>query len=319
MCIRQRRHILKSGQSCDLLLEVDDGTFRQHFRISRLQFNRLLCQLRRLQTPTVPWGGRDRIPFHRALLMTLWYLANENSFREISDKFCVARGSACKVIRRVLELLVLFASSCIKWWDDDEKANSSVAFCHVTNVNNVIGAIDGCHIRITRPAAYGDNYMNRKGYYSILLQGVCDDEGFFRDVFVGPPGRVHDARVLKMSPVYRNADQLLGSTHKLLGDSAYIANAFPFIITPKRDNGLLSSEDVARNARISRGRVVIENTFGRLKCRFRRLRDVQNTKLTTVISIVIACCALHNFASDSTDNVCVDHPAGCPRPDDDND
>jgi len=119
--------------------------------------------------------------------------------------------------------------------------------------------------------------------------------------------------------VYLNADQLFGNTYKLLGDSAYIANAFPFIITPKRDNGLLSTEDVARNLRVSRGRVVIENAFGRLKCRFRRLRDVQNTNLTTVISIVIASCALHNFASEGTDNVCADHPTGCPRPDDNND
>jgi len=319
MRIRHRRDILKSGQMCDLLMDVDDSTFREHFRLNHSQFTTLLCILRRLQTPSIPWGGRERIPFHRAVLMTLWYLANENSFRELSDKFCVARGSALKIIRRVLQLLVCFASSCIKWWVDAEKASSSEAFYEITNIDNVIGAIDGCHIRITRPAVYGDNYLNRKGYYSIILQGVCDDQGRFRDVYVGPPGRVHDARVLKLSPVFNNAEQLLGNNYKLLGDSAYIANVFPFILTPKRDNGLLTQQDIARNSCISRGRVIIENTFGRLKCRFRRLRDVQNTNLSTVISIVIASCALHNFAADAMDCVCTNHPSGCPRPDDDND
>jgi len=182
-------------------MDVDDGTFRQHFRLTRVQFQTLLCHLSKLQPATIPWGGRDRIPFHRAVLMTLWYLANGNSFREISDKFCVTRGSACKIIRQVLQLLVMFAASCIKWWDDVEKTESSESFRQVTNINNVIGAIDGCHIRITHPAAYGDNYLNRKGYYSILLQGVCDNNGHFQDVFVGPPGRVHDARLLRMSPL----------------------------------------------------------------------------------------------------------------------
>jgi len=61
--------------------------------------------------------------------MTLWYLANGNSFREISDKFCVARGSACKIIRQVLQLLVMFAASCIKWWDDVEKISWTLDVC----------------------------------------------------------------------------------------------------------------------------------------------------------------------------------------------
>ena len=79
--------------------------------------------------------------------------------------------------------------------------------------------------------------MNRKGYYSILLQGICDQDGKFIDIFVGPPGRVHDARLLQSSPVYESRDELLNDQWKLLGDSAYIGRDFDFIKTPIRNNG----------------------------------------------------------------------------------
>ena len=36
--------------------------------------------------------------------------------------------------------------------------------------------------------------------------------------------------------------------YKLLGNSAYISREFPFIITPRRDNGLLTDEDIVNNS-----------------------------------------------------------------------
>ena len=60
-------------------------------------------------------------------------------------------------------------------------------------IRNIIGAIDGCHIKISRPKCHGDS----EGYFSILLQEICDENAKFIDVFVGPPGRVHDARMLR--------------------------------------------------------------------------------------------------------------------------
>ena len=105
-------------------------------------------------------------------------------------------------------------------------------------IDNITGAIDGCNIRLQRPKKHGSDYINRKGYFSMLLQGICDDRGRFIDVFVGPPGRVHDARMLRLSPFYQNSCQKLGA-FKLLGDSAYICNDFSFIVTPKYDKGRL--------------------------------------------------------------------------------
>jgi len=248
--------------------------------------------------------------------MTLWYLANQNSFREISDKFNITRSSAYRLVMGVLQDICKMGEQCIVWYTEAEKADTAELFFGDTGIRNVIGAIDGCHIRISRPARRGDDYMNRKSYYSVLLQGICDHNGIFCDVYVGPPGRVHDARMLRISPVYADKATKFGNTWKLLGDSAYISADFPFIITPKRDNGLLTAEDIGNNTAISRGRVIIENVFGRLKCRFRRLRDIQNANICNVVTITLAACILHNVTAGNC--VCSEHANGCPRGDDAN-
>ena len=48
-------------------------------------------------------------------------------------------------------------------------------------------------------------HYNRKGYYSILIQVVVDDNYLFWDICVGWLGSVHDACVLVNSSLYRKA------------------------------------------------------------------------------------------------------------------
>lgn len=49
----------------------------------------------------------------------------------------------------------------------------------------IIGCIDGTHIKISAPKVDKDSYVNRKGFYSIILQGVCDHRLKFTDVSCG--------------------------------------------------------------------------------------------------------------------------------------
>ena len=64
------------------------------------------------------------------------------------------------------------------------------------------GAIDGCHIPIKAPENSHGGYLNRKGWYTLILQGVCDYKYVFTDINIRWPGRVHDARVLANSEIF---------------------------------------------------------------------------------------------------------------------
>ena len=48
----------------------------------------------------------------------------------------------------------------------------------------VVGAVDGCPIAILAPNENPEGYVNRKGFYSIILQGLVDSSYLFRDVTV---------------------------------------------------------------------------------------------------------------------------------------
>lgn len=142
------------------------------------------------------------------------------------------------------------------------------------------------------------DYYNRNSYHSVLLQGVCNDKKEFIDVFAGTPGRVHDARVFRTSPIFINlteneAEATISPTEHLLGDSAYPLS--PFLITPYRDNGHLTVPQVTFNTRMSSVRVLIEQAFGLLKCKFRRLKYLDMARIDMVPAVIVAACVLHNI------------------------
>lgn len=151
------------------------------------------------------------------------------------------------------------------------------------------------------PKSDPQTYINRKGYPSLLLQGVVDHEKKFIDIFCGEPGSIHDARLLRKSALYQKNFEnpnFMGENF-LIGDSVY--PNLPWLVTPFKDTGRLTREQKIFNYKIAATRVVIENAFGLLKGRFRRLRKLDNTDLTLCAEIILTACILHNLCIDEND------------------
>lgn len=133
-----------------------------------------------------------------------------------------------------------------------------------------------------------------------------DSDYFFRDIYIGWPGRVHDARVFKKSPLYDAccSHTFLPHNHSkrvngvvvpplILGDSAYgLSN---FLMRPYVDRGHLTQSQSKFNTLLSKTRVVTENAFGRHKGRFRCLAKRLELSVENCCIITSACCVLHNF------------------------
>ena len=74
-----------------------------------------------------------------------------------------------------------------------------------TGIPNVCGAIGGTHIKLQlkprnsyRPADYWCSH----GFYSILLQGVCDADKVFWDVCCNAPGGLDNSTHLRASSIW---------------------------------------------------------------------------------------------------------------------
>ena len=79
----------------------------------------------------------------------------------------------------------------------------------------------------------------------------------------------------------------------LIGDSAYPINAW--LMKPFCNNPSLTPQQKRYNYRLSRARTVVENAFGRLKGRWRRLMKRNDMHTKHIPVVISACCILHNL------------------------
>lgn len=271
--------------------------FRSHFRISLPAFGVLLqlTENHKLQ------GWSDEVEW----CVLLAWLATGASYRMVGLASGIPRQSVCDIVHRKINVLLSLCKHVIKVPTGAEvnligekfaeKARSSVFLC-------TAGAIDGTHINCHVQADQKVPHINRKKQTSIQLQAVCDADKTFLNVFVGYPGSVHDARVLRNSDLFK--DSLYPPQgHFLLGDSGYPCLVNPIsLITPFR--GPEAAGDSLKknfNTALSKARVCIEIAFGLLKVRWRSIFDKDlSVKTHNVSKVAMCCCILHN--------VCVTNP-----------
>ena len=138
----------------------------------------------------------------------------------------------------------------------------------------------------------------------MLIQAVVDYKYCFLDIYNGWPGSVHD-RGLAHSTFYKkaNSGQLLSRTTKticgasvpvfVIEDSAY--PMLPWLMKPYNQPSVDCAEKSTYNYRISRGRIVVEIAFGRLKACWRRLLKQNEMLIKNFPTVISAACVLHNM------------------------
>ena len=171
-------------------------------------------------------------------------------------------------------------------------ADTKRKFYDVAHFPGVIGAIDCTHIRIICPNKENAmTFVNRKQFYSINVQAVCENDAFITNIVPRWPGSTHDSRIFENSNI---ADILRDGTIDgiLVGDSGYAYRAY--LMTPILEPN--NAGEVRSNTAHRRTRCVIERCFGLLKRRFPCLRLGLRTALTYTLVIIVATAVLHNFA-----------------------
>lgn len=80
---------------------------------------------------------------------------------------------------------------------------------NVAGFPNVIGVIDCTHIPIFSIGKdYAEKFRNRKGFYSINTQVICDAHGYITNIVARCPGSTHDSRHFYESNIKRQFENL---------------------------------------------------------------------------------------------------------------
>ena len=285
----------------------------ENFRVSKETFQYLCLKLKPLiarQNTQL----RKCVSVEKRVAITLWCLATCSEYRTIAHLFGIAQCTVCEIVHDTCQAIVSALQKLfIKFPDSDNRQEVVDGFKSTWGMIQCVGSVDGCHIPVMPPALNHTDYYNRKGWYSIILQAVVDYKYIFRDICVGWPGSVHDARVFKNSGIYTklSVDKILDGSEIqisdttiplfIIGDSAYPLSKF--LMKPFAHNTALSPQQKTFNYTLSRSRIVVENAFGRLKARWRRLTKRNDMSLTHVPHIITSCCILHNICEMSNDAI----------------
>lgn len=300
--IRRLKNAKKRDSFEKLVRLYSDKDFKNHFRMNRKSAEIVIA----LIGPYVKEGTRrPAIKVQKIVLLALWILGNQESFQGVASRFKMGKGHAHRVFFTFCTILCKRAHEVIVWPRKEEatetvnKFNQLQPFC----IPNVVGCLGATHIPIRSPENEDNaNFQNAYGYHSTILQGICDSELRFLDVFCGWPGSSDYARVWKNSPIYEklaeNESTLPPSCH-ILGDNSYPLDLF--LMVPFKDDGCLSDCEQHFNDELLLTRVLINQAFSILKGRFRRLKFLDMTLIHKISSVVMAACVLHNICIDNKD------------------
>lgn len=180
-------------------------------------------------------------------------------------------------------------------------------FFRQTGFAYCLGAIDGKHVRIIKPAHAGSQFHNYKGFESVILQAAADSNYEFIFAECGSGGRAHDMSALMETEFYKDLidgriripppELVAGYPHALpysfVGDEAYALRSDFVQPYPQRN---ISPDKVVYNMLHCKARRFIECSFGIMVNQFRIFQTaIANLDLEVINIMVIAICVLHNI------------------------
>ena len=215
------------------------------------------------------------------------------------DLIGLSQPSVCRIVARVSTSIAIASKKkhLIQFPLETERLVIKQQFKNVGGIPGVVGCIDCSHIPISSPGGENANiFRNRKGYFSVNVQAVCDPSLRFINLVCRWPGSTHDSRIFDNSALCAMLEnnEIEGI---LLGDGDYACRHY--MLTPLH-NPTTSKEKKYNQAHIkTRGKV--ERMFGVWKQRFRCLRIPLRMRLQKSLTVIVATACLHNFAINNGD------------------
>ncbi|XP_045506094.1 putative nuclease HARBI1 [Colias croceus] len=275
----------------------DDLRFKRKTRFSKVYVNRIYDVIKE----DFPYDVRGQtIDPRTQVVCALRCWARHQIQDDSGDLHGISQPAVSKICKRVSEALAKMAPSFICMPSSVEEQTEVIRnFRQISNFPTVVGAIDYTHIRIKRVSGdLSEAYVNRKGYYSLNVQVVCDSSLRIRDIVARWRGSVHDSRIFNESAIKERFEN--SEFHgRLLGDSGYACT--PYLFTPLLHPNN-EKEEAYNKAHIST-RNTIERCFGLWKQRFRCLLRGMYMKLSTAKTSIVALAVLHNIAIDMNEHI----------------
>ncbi|XP_041982596.1 uncharacterized protein LOC121735745 [Aricia agestis] len=223
---------------------------------------------------------REAVPAKIRLALTLRFLASGDSYESLHFLFKISPQLISQIVPEVYEALnkvlkdeIKIPSSKEEWIEIEKGYKNKFPRC--------IGSLHVKHVVIECPANSGSEYYNYKKDFSIVLLALVDCNYNFIFADIGSNGRMSDGGIFRDTKLWNKiATEALNlpDPHPLPGSDKYIPyvlladSAFAFhknVMKPYPGIHNIGNPKRIFNDKLSRSRVIVENTFGVLCTKFR--------------------------------------------------
>ncbi|CAM5106876.1 unnamed protein product [Eretmochelys imbricata] len=180
-----------------IVLQVwDDSQWLRNFCMRKGTFMEL-CDLLSPALKRRNTKMRAALAVEKQVAIALWKLATHRSVR---NQFEVGKSTVGAAVIQVANTITELLLSRIVTLGNVQVIVDGFAAMGLPNCG---GVIDGTHIPVLGPDYLGSQYVNCKGYFSMVLQALVDHKGLFTDITMGWPGKVHDARSFRNAALFQ--------------------------------------------------------------------------------------------------------------------
>ena len=198
------------GLDCDENFQGKE--WLENFRMSKDTYKyTYVCNQLREHLKKKDYFMRQSISAEKDVSVTIWCLATNVEYQLIGHLFeyqdllyvtcTVHRARSLRT--NTFSVVELSMPKYIKWPTREHLTNVIHVLKQKWGFTQCAGAVDRSHIPILASKDFHNNYFDRKGWHSVMLRGVADAQYCFKDINVGWPNSVHDARVVSQSDVHK--------------------------------------------------------------------------------------------------------------------
>ncbi|XP_054083754.1 putative nuclease HARBI1 isoform X2 [Zeugodacus cucurbitae] len=291
---------------------MDDSRFKEKFRLDRRAFKKVCEKVKSIGK--MDSNMRRCISLEKRVAIALFSLGSAAEYRTVASLFGVGRSTVGEIVIDFCHEVCGTLSDCINAYPPHpQELRRIVEGFKLMGFPQCFGAVDGCHIEVQPKKVEAIDYYNYKGWYSVILLASCDQRSKFTYINIGSTGRNNDSYIFERSSlkkfheharIFKENSEIIEGINVpvlLIGDSAFrlshhMMKPYPYGVNQ-------SPVEKHFNYRLSKCRRVIENAFGQLKARFRKVGRGLQVAPKNVNIIIRACCILHNFLKIENDEV----------------
>ncbi|CAM4514589.1 unnamed protein product, partial [Caretta caretta] len=162
-----------------IVLQVwDDSQWLRNFRMRKGTFMEL-CDLLSPGLRCKNTKMREALTVEKQVAIALWKLAMPDSYRSVGNQFGVSKSTVGAAVMQVVNTIKDLLISRVVTLGNVQVIVDGFAAMGFPSCG---GAIDGTHIPILAPEHQATEYINHKGYFSIVLQALVDHKGRFTNI-----------------------------------------------------------------------------------------------------------------------------------------